>query len=213
MIVARPLNQRTKHRFWGIPWSAYVAFCDGVGERYIRMTYKQGALEIMSVSSTHGAKNRVWRVVEVVTEELEIDMDYGGSMTCRKEEMSCALEPDDCFWIEHAPAVHGLGEIDLDRDPPPDLAHEIEISRSALDRMSIYAALKVPEVWRWDGQALTVHLLNSKGVYRVSKRSKAFPFLPLDELVAFLNGTTLTGLPFTRACRAWVRENRAAWKK
>jgi hypothetical protein len=82
-----------------------------------------------------------------------------------------------------------------------------------LDRMAIYAALKVPEVWRWDGHTLTAHLLGSKGVYRVSKRSKAFLFLPLDELEAFLNRTSASGTQFTRAARSWVRENRAAWKK
>ena len=53
-----------------------MAFCDGVGERYIRMTYNQGEMEIMSVSSKHEReKSRLRRVVEVITEELEFDME------------------------------------------------------------------------------------------------------------------------------------------
>ncbi len=215
MIVAlptKPLEQRVT--LAAVPWNAYVAFCDGVGELYVRMTYHHGEMEITSVSSQHEReKSRLRRMVEVITEELDIDMEYGGSMTCRKEEMLCALEPDDCFWIEHAADVVGMGDIDLDSVPPPDLAHEIEISRSMLGRMAIYAALKIPEIWRWDGHTPTVHLLGSKGTYRVSKRSKAFAFLPLDELQAFLNGTSATGTQFTRAVRAWVRGNRASWKR
>ena len=134
-------------------------------------------------------------------------------MTCRNEQMLVALEPDECFWIEHANDVMGLEEIDLDRDPPPDLAHEIEISRSMLDRMSIYAALKVPEVWRWDGETLSIHWLNTRGAYRVSKRSKALPFLPMDELASFLESNDRRDLSSSAAFRAWVRENRASWKK
>jgi Uma2 family endonuclease len=131
MIVALPFTTiEQRITLAAVPWSAYVAFCDGLGERYVRMTYYQGEMEIMSVSSKHEReKSRLRRVVEVVTEELEMDMEYGGSMTCRKEGMLCALEPDDCFWIEHTGDVLGLDDIDLDCVPPPDLAHEIEIRR------------------------------------------------------------------------------------
>ena len=38
-------------------------------------------------------------------------------------------------------------------DPPPDLVIEVDITRSSLDKLSIYAALRVPEVWRYtDGE-------------------------------------------------------------
>jgi len=32
---------------------------------------------------------------------------------------------------------------------PPDLAIKIDVSNSSLDKMAVYAELKVPEVWRW----------------------------------------------------------------
>ena len=168
----------------------------------------------MSVSRKHErGKKRLGRFVETLTEELEIDIASGGSMTCRNEELLRALEPDECYWIVHEPDVRDLDEIDLERDPPPDLTLEIEISRSMLNRMAIYAALKVPEVWRWDGENLTVHLLSSRGTYRVSKTSKAFPFLPLAEFANFLTRESVSETKLVRSFRAWVRENRAAWKK
>lgn len=217
MIATRamPTSEEQRVCMSDVPWNAYVAFCDGVGERHIRMTYYQGWMEIISVSAKHEReKSRLRRVVEIITDEFDIDMEYGGSMTCRKKEMLAALEPDECFWIAHADDIIGLDEIDFDRNPPPDLAHEIEISSSMLDRMAIYAALRVPEVWRWDGKTLTVHVLGGKAAYRLSKRSKAFPFLSLEELETFLNNSTrASGSLFTRACRIWIRENRAAWNK
>jgi Uma2 family endonuclease len=171
-------------------------------------------MEIMSVSRKHErSKKRLSRLVETLTEELDIDIAYGGSMTCRNEEMLCALEPDDCYWIAHEADVRERDEIDLDIDPPPDLAFEVEISRSALDRMEIYAALKVPEVWRWDDETLFIHLLTVRGAYRVSKRSRAFPFLPVDEFASFAARTDLTENQRSRAFRAWVQERRAEWGK
>jgi Uma2 family endonuclease len=197
-----------------VPWQDYVAICDAMGERRLRVTYDQGELEIMSLSRKHErSKKRLALLVETLTDELEIGRDSGGSMTCRNEAMARALEPDDCFWIQNEALVRGRDELDLDVDPPPDLSLEIEISRSMLNRMAIYAALKVPEVWRWNGETLTVHLLGSRGSYRVSKRSKVFPFLPMDEIAAFLKRTELNDTMLVAAFRRWVREHKDEWAR
>ena len=216
VIVARPAPMSNEQRFHVscVPWEGYLAISDGLGERHIRCTYSHGELEIMSVSFKHeNRKKRLGRLVDVIVEEMEIAVVSGGNMTCRNEEMECALEPDECYWIANEPAVREREDIDLDIDPPPDLSLEIEISRSALDRMSIYAALKVPEVWCWDGETMNVHLLTTRGTYRASKRSKTFPFLPLAEFASFLTRTDLGENELVRVFRAWVRQNRAAWKK
>src|SRR5262245_37165437 len=146
--IAIPAEQRL--RLSCIPWEAYVVFTDQLGDQPIRVTYDRGEMEVMSPSNRHENRKRLLgRLLEALTEEMEIDIYSSGSMTCRREELARGLEPDECYWIEHEPVVRGRDDIDLDTDPPPDLALEIEISRSALDRMSIYAALRVPEVWRW----------------------------------------------------------------
>ena len=80
----------------------------------------------------------------------------------------------------------GRVHIDFDIHPPPDLAIEVEISRSSMDRLRLYASLGVPELWRWDGTRLQVSLLGKDGKYRDSDSSKAFPFLPIADLVRFL---------------------------
>jgi len=79
--------------------------------------------------------------------------------------------------------------------------------------MAIYAALRVPEVWCSDGETLRVFLLSSKGTYRQSNRSKAFPFLPLTEFAQFLTRTDLSETQLLRSFRAWVRkQKKRGWK-
>lgn len=77
--------------------------------------------------------------------------------------------------------------INLTVDPPPDLAIEIEITRSALNRLGIYAAPGVPDVWRFDGESIHVLLLGPDQTYVRSEVSRAFPFLPMTEIERFLH--------------------------
>ena len=98
-------------------------------------------------------------------------------------------------------------ELDLNVDPTPDLALEIDISRSSLNRMGIYAAIRVPEVWRYDGQKIRVYQLSADGQYVETERSLHFPFLPMREVEAFLmRRTQMDETSLVRLFRAWVRE-------
>lgn len=213
VAVCVPAEQRL--RLSAIPWETYVLYSDGLGERHIRVTYDRGEMEIMTVSSKHEHKKRLLgRLVEALTEEMEIDIASFGSMTCRRKDLKRGLEADESYWIANEPQIRGREVIDLEVDPPPDLALEIEISRSTLNRMAIYAALRVPEVWRWNGEILRVFLLTSRGTYRQSERSKAFPFLPLNEFSEFLMRTDLSETQLLRLFRAWVRKQRKqGWKQ
>ena len=196
-----------------IPWEGYIAYSDGLGPRHIRVTYDRGEMEVMTLSPKHeNRKKLLGRLTEALTEEMQIHIASFGSMTCRRRELERGLEPDDCYWIQNEPTVRDREDIDLDIDPPPDLALEVEISRSTMDRMDIYAALKIPEVWRWDGETLRIMLLTSRGTYRLSERSKAFPFLPPKEFAEFLTRTGISETQLLRSFRKWVRKNSRKWK-
>jgi Uma2 family endonuclease len=211
--VTVPVEQRV--RLSDVPWATYVTFCDGLGPRHIRVTYDQGEMEIMTVSHQHERdKKRLGRLVETLTEELAIDIVSGGSQTCRQEDLERGFEPDECYWIAHEAAVRDRDDIDFDRDPPPDLAIEVEISRSTMNRLRLYASLGVPELWRWDGEHLRVGLLGDDRQYHESERSLAFPFLPIAELVRFLMMRGMTDTQLVRAFREWVRQQQASdWGK
>jgi Uma2 family endonuclease len=95
------------------------------------------------------------------------------------------LEPDQCYYIKHEALVRAVEQIDLDQFPPPDLAVEVDITSSSLDRFSIYADLRIPEVWRYGGQSLTIYHLQ-EGQYEICDRSIALPLLQANDLSRFL---------------------------
>jgi Uma2 family endonuclease len=191
-----------------ITWQAYLAFSDLLNERRVRLTYDRGELEFMTVSPEHErGKSLLRRFLEALTEELGVEIACLGSMTCRREEMELGLEPDECYYIANEPQVRGRDDIDLTRDPPPDLMLEIEISRSFLNRMRLCARLRVPEVWRSDGRTLRIAVLGADGRYVESACSRAFPFLRAEDVSRFLAQRATVGEnSLIRAFRTWIRE-------
>jgi Uma2 family endonuclease len=197
---------------YDIGWQGYQQLLDILGDRPIRVTYDRGNIELMSPSHAPESYGYLLaRFVETLTEELNLPIKGGGSTTFNREDVDRGLEPDECYYIQNEPRVRGKKKIDLTRDPPPDLALEVDITSSSLDRMGIYAALKVPELWRLDGQTLRVYILQPDGQYALSDRSAAFPFLPLAEIVRFLQlSDTMDETSLVRSFRAWVRDQIAA---
>lgn len=197
---------------YDIGWSGYETMLRLVGDRPIRLTYDRGNLELMSPTRKHETnKSLLGRFVETMTEELEIPCTSEGSTTWRREGIDRGLEPDEGYYLyEHAEQLAAKAEIDPNTDPPPDLAIEIEVTRSALDRQGIYAALRVPELWRYNGESLRVFLLGANGIYQESANSAAFPFLPMDEVARLLReGATMDHSRWGRMVRAWVRDELA----
>jgi Uma2 family endonuclease len=198
-------------RLSGVDWRTYVTMSDLFMDRPVRFTYDRGELEIMTLSPEHERSHHLLsRMLDTLTEEMDIDIAGFGSMTFRREDLERGLEPDDCYWVQHEARVRGRDELDFNVDPPPDLVLEIEVTRNFIARLPICAALRVPEVWRYDGQTIHVLLLNETGEYIRSERSAAFPFLPAAQLVQFLAmNATLSETKVIQAFRAWVREQMA----
>lgn len=202
---SEPLGQRVV--IYNVAWEAYRTISQVLTGRHVRLTYDRGTLEVMTISGTHG--NCGWllgRLIAVLSEEHELPIKGFSDMTCSREDLARGMEPDHCFYITSEPLVRQLADIDLERDPAPDLGVEIDISRSSRARMGIYAALQVPEVWRYDGDALGVYRLNAAGEYDAVERSRYFPLVPPAELAAFLaRRTELDETSLVRLFRAWVR--------
>ena len=191
----------------GVRWSTYEALLKDLGDRHVRLTYDNGSLEIMTLSPRHEwSKKLIGRMLEAMTEELNIPIRSGGSTTFKRELQNKGLEPDECYWVANEPAVRKRADLDLELDPPPDIAVEVEISTSALDRLGIYAALGVSEVWRSDGHKVIIMQLQNDGTYLAMAQSPSFPWLPLSELSRFLaDSTTMGETHWIRTFRVWVR--------
>lgn len=194
---------------YGVDWRTYTRLLHVFAERpSVRLTYDRGDLEIMSPLPEHESDaDMLGRFVVVLTEELGLPIKAGRSTTLRRRRRRRGLEPDNSYWIANEPRVRGKRRIDLRIDPPPDLAIEVDITSSSLDRMGLYAALVIPEVWRLDGPVLSSHVLGAGGRYAESTHSAAFPLVaPADLLVFLALRSSLDENAVVRQFRAWVRQ-------
>jgi Uma2 family endonuclease len=200
-------------RLSGIDWETYSRLLHAFAVRPgIRLTYDRGELEIMVPALEHEEDGRfLGLLVFVLTVELEMPLKQGGSTTLRRRLRRRGIEPDACFWIANAPRMAGRRRLDLRTDPPPDLAIEVDVSHSSLDRLAIYAKLGVPEVWRLDGDALTFHVLGPMGTYQLANTSRSFPLVTPAELMRFVEQARQAGDEniVVRQFRDWVRQRRA----
>ena len=189
----------------GISWNTYETLLKELSHRRLRLTYNRGNLEIMVPSPEHERyKEILGRFVETLAEELEVRIDPLGSTTFKRPELVGA-EPDKCFYIQNLSAVKGKKRIDLDRDPPPDLVVEIDITSSSKIRFPVYADLGVPEIWRYDGNSFTVYQLQVRE-YIPCEQSLAFPNLPIIEITNFLQqAMTMDYLELVGSFRRWVK--------
>jgi len=88
---------------------------------------------------------------------------------------------------------------------------EVDITSSSVDRMVMYALLKVREVWVFDGQAFTFQVLQADGSYTGAPTSPIFPFLKPADLLPFL--ALQPGMDenaVVRQFRAWLRQQPGA---
>ncbi|MCP4698538.1 MAG: Uma2 family endonuclease [Gammaproteobacteria bacterium] len=188
-----------------ISWTNYESVLGALGEeRAARIAYSRGMLEIMVPLPEHEIdKEFIGDIVKIILEELEMDFWPLGSTTFKNKKMTQAIEADACFYIEHEAAVRGKSRIDLEVDPPPDLAIEIDIT--CRTRFDNYQKLGVPEFWRYDGEKLEISVLRD-GVYIKTAESLHFPNLPLETIPLFLAQAQRGGRNAAmRAFRAWVR--------
>jgi Uma2 family endonuclease len=192
----------------GIHWNTYQNLVrDLESQPGMRLTYDRGKLEIlMPLPPRKTFKKLLGRFVKVITEELGIEIRSLGSTTWSREDLQKGLEPDECYYIQNELAVRGKDEIDLTIDPPPDLAIEVDSTSSSMNRMGIYAALGVPEVWRFDRQILTILSLVN-GDYQPCQVSLALPMFNDAVLMGFLElSQTMGETSLIRHVRQWVRE-------
>jgi Uma2 family endonuclease len=216
MATVKTRTSEQRIRSSNVDWREYLLWSQRVMPRRLRVTYDQGELEAMTLSSEHeGAKKLLAQLIEALTAELGIERVSKGSMTFQREDLLKGAEPDECWWITNEAAVRGKKKIDPLRDPPPDLIVEVEITRSTLDRMAIWAALGVSEVWRYNGKALTFCTLSAEGVYETRERSLVLPFLRAKALQRFLRQPANVGeVQWMLSFRQWVQEQEAkGWRK
>jgi Uma2 family endonuclease len=196
----------------GVPWETYVTLRDLECNNHVFMTYDRGTLELMSPSGQHdNVKKLLGQLVEAFATELNIPRRSFGSTTWRKSDLFKGLEADECYYIRNHRLVSLRAEVELGREPPPDLAIEVGVHHGDVNKMAIYAALGIGEVWYWRDGALQAHVLEENGQYVAREMSWNLPMLRVKELERFLDvEQALDESAWLNSFRAWVRERFAA---
>jgi Uma2 family endonuclease len=208
-IMATVVEGEQRFVLHNASWELYEAMLTHIGDRAVRLTYDQGELQLMSPSAEHERiKGLLGRLFETLTEELRIPIISLGSTTYRRRARQRGLEPDECYYLRNLDQVRGKSKLDPAMDPPPDLAIEVDIMASSLDRMSIYASLGVCEVWRYDGQGLAVFQLDDRGEYKETANSGCVPVAPLAQFTRCLYlADAMDDTAIAIEFRQWVREH------
>jgi Uma2 family endonuclease len=170
-----------------VPWSVYLGLVENSDGRHTRIAYDQGVMEITSPSRVHETESHlIGRMVETFTEEAGLPLDSVASTTFKRDDLERGFEADESYYIGNAAAVRGLDEIDLLIHPAPDLVIEVDISRSSMKKFSIFASLKIPEVWRYDGECVHVYVLNESETYDAVEQSSVLPGFPVSDVPRWL---------------------------
>jgi Uma2 family endonuclease len=190
-----------------ISWKQFENLLEDLGEsRAARVAYDRGTLEIMTPLPEHEYyKEVIGTSVQDIAEELELNYESFGSTTWRRELKQAGVEPDNCFYFQNESAIRGRFALDLERDPPPDLALEIDLTSKSLNRFPIYARLGVPELWCYDSGELQIYRLQGQE-YVKTNRSSVLPMLDVKALPQIIEQHRQEGRrAIRRAVRQWVR--------
>lgn len=215
MVLHSPTNPQNLPQAIGeqrvllrVDWQGFQSILDALGcDRAARLTYDQGLLEIMTPLERHeNSSGLVGQFVEILTEELNLPIKTMGATTLKRLDVDGGGEPGQSYYLANEPLVRGR-EVDLTRDPPPDLVVEVDISHTDIDKNALYARLGVPEFWRYNGSSLTIYCLQD-GQYQEVTTSPTFPQVPREQLYTFLQNCAQQGeTAAKRALRVWIREH------
>ncbi len=186
-FVTKPISKieltpGSKIKISDVNWQEFEGVLEELGEgRTVRMAYHQGTLEIMAPLPEHERSVVVISdLVKVILRVTNKPWESLRSTTLKRQDMAVGVEPDDCFYIKNHQAVIGKYRLDLNVDPPPDLAIETDIT--SFTEIRAYERLKVPEVWIYANETLKIYRFQSNQ-YIESQTSSIFPELPIPEIM------------------------------
>ncbi|MEZ2229787.1 MAG: Uma2 family endonuclease [Microcoleus sp.] len=136
----------------------------------LRITYLDGWIEFMTLGEAHETISCILNfLLQLYFCEMGIEYIPVGSATRRNRAKDVSFEPDESYYI---------GE----KKEHPDLAIEVTITSGSTNKLAKYLRLRIPEVWFWENNRLSVYGLREDNYEQVS-RSELLPELDLELLV------------------------------
>jgi Uma2 family endonuclease len=199
-----------------VSWQQFEKLLVEMGQnREVRMTYHRGQLELMTPQDEHVRYHRlVESAILLLADEAGLEIEAIAPILLKHSDLQLGAEADAGYYLHYRHRVNGKTELDLTHDPVPDLLVEVTMTASSLNKLSIYAGLGVPELWRYivqdasDPQSSELLMYQLQGDrYCQSTYSTLFPFLPATTVLTFIQHSDSFGL--VRAIeilRQWFRE-------
>lgn len=186
-----------------VSWSRFELILAELGDnRPTRIAFADGILEIVAPLPEHERTKVILAdLVKIMLKAQGKAWEPLGSTTLRKSGMAAGVEPDDCFYIDQHEAVIGKERINLDIDPPPDLALETDLTSKTV--VSAYEKLGVPELWIYEKHQLRIYLL-ADGKYQLSTTSRIFSeFSVVEWIPQFIQKSLTEGVSRTLQLFEW----------
>jgi Uma2 family endonuclease len=168
-----PKEQRMLLR--NVEWKDYVLLRDLFDGPGLRMTYLRGELELMSPSADHELwKKNIARLVELFAHVRHLDLYGYGSTTFKREVKERGCEPDECYLLGKTLADY------------PEIVVEVVATSPLLDKLDVYGAMGVAEVWVFRDAVFSIHVLDREiGRYRQADSSLLVPGLDFRRLALY----------------------------
>ncbi|PSB18684.1 Uma2 family endonuclease [Phormidesmis priestleyi ULC007] len=204
----RTLSGEKRVTLHGLNWQAYQQILHALPQtRAARLTYDRGTLEITMPSENHEFfLHLIELFVRILVVESGMKIKTMGSTTLDREDLNRGSEPDCAYYIQNQPKVAGRN-VDLAQDPPPDLLVEVDITHTDIDKNRLYAAMGVPEFWRYNGREWLIYQLQGESYTEVD-RSPTFTWVEKTELYCFLEQAQQDEVQAEIDFRARVKELR-----
>lgn len=188
-----------------VSWETFVALADGRRGSVPRMTYSDGVLEMMSPKRKHENLGcLIGRMIEAYSEIKGIEILSVASVTVKRSDLKKAYEADESYYVTNIDQVLAKEELDFEVDPAPDLVVEVELTSSAIDKLELFAAMQVREVWRHDGTSVQFYRWVD-GSYTPVPTSLELPGLDSTLINRFLEQRLQVGeTTFIRAFRSEI---------
>ena len=192
-----------------VGWQGYQTLLNLVGDQPVRITYDRGDVELMSPLLKH-ERNRflLARMVQILTEELEIPMMSAGSTTLNREDLDRGLEADDSFYFWDLSRIRDPDNLDLEAGPASRSGH-----RNRDHTVRCWTGWEFTEPWEFrrsgdlTGQDCGFSFAGLMVPMRRASSSKALPWITIDEIERFaVKEDHLDESLWALTFRQWVQE-------
>jgi Uma2 family endonuclease len=191
----------------GVSFETFLRLSDEL-EGSPRLAYDDHVLELRMPSEAHEELNRIIALlVALVFAEWDVEARDLGSMTHKDAATERGFEPDTCYYRDETAD-------DGETRSVPVLAVEMEITSAAVNKMPLYAAFGMAEVWRLaltgTDEARVRFFVLQEGEYVEQENSVVLAPLTTTLLQGFVTARLHTERlgAWTRSVQEWARQNR-----